>query len=81
MALCGAIKSHFCVGSFSIGNHETFPKVNFSATFQILAPEDVRGAAGLGMTSVNEHLNVGQAFGIEFLITFVLIWVKLSEII
>jgi len=40
-----------------------------------LAPEDVRGAAGLGMTSVNEHLSVGQAFGIEFLITFVLIWV------
>jgi hypothetical protein len=41
-----------------------------------LAPEDVRGAAGLGMTSVNEHLSVGQAFGIEFLITFVLIWVR-----
>lgn len=42
---------------------------------KLLAPEDVRGAAGLGMTSLNEHLNVGQAFGIEFLITMVLVLV------
>jgi len=37
------------------------------------------GASGLGMTTINENLNVGQAFGIEFLITFVLILVKLYK--
>ena len=43
---------------------------------QLLAPGEIQGADGLGMTSVNAHLNAGQAFGIEFLITFVLIWVS-----
>jgi hypothetical protein len=27
------------------------------------------------MTSVNDLVSVGQAFGIEFLISFVLVWV------
>lgn len=35
----------------------------------------VRGVDGLGMTTVNPNISAGQAFGIEFLITFVLILV------
>ncbi len=35
--------------------------------------DDIRGHTGLGMTTVNPSITVGQAFGVEFLITFVLV--------
>jgi MIP family channel proteins len=40
-----------------------------------LGHTDIRGYTGLGMTTVNPNLNAGQAFGVEFLITFVLVLV------
>lgn len=37
--------------------------------------EPIRGATGLGMTTIDPTITVGQGFGIEFFITFVLILV------
>ena len=42
---------------------------------QGLGNEGLRGHSGLGMTTVNPEINVGQAFGVEFFITFVLLMV------
>ncbi|TRY61335.1 hypothetical protein TCAL_12967 [Tigriopus californicus] len=46
-----------------------------SGILMALSNETIRGYGGLGMTSVNPKISAGQAFGIEFLITFVLILV------
>jgi len=40
-----------------------------------VVPEGVRGRAGLGTTQLGAGVSVGQAFGIEFLITMVLVLV------
>eukprot|EP00095_Tigriopus_kingsejongensis_P002445 maker-scaffold380_size190731-snap-gene-0.43 protein:Tk02445 transcript:maker-scaffold380_size190731-snap-gene-0.43-mRNA-1 annotation:"aquaporin" len=40
-----------------------------------LTNDSIRGYGGLGMTTVNPSISAGQAFGIEFLITFILILV------
>jgi len=40
-----------------------------------VVPDTVRGAAGLGCTGVSPAISVGQAFGIEFMITMVLVLV------
>lgn len=42
---------------------------------KVIVPTTVRGQAGLGTTAVAENVSSGQAFGIEFLITMVLVLV------
>jgi len=40
-----------------------------------VVPDEVRGRAGLGTTTINPNLTAAQGFGIEFLITMVLVLV------
>ena len=40
-----------------------------------MTPDSVAGAANLGKTALGNGLNVGQGFGIELFITFVLVLV------
>ena len=42
---------------------------------QVISPENIQGAKGLGNTSLREGLSGGQGVAIEFLITFVLVMV------
>jgi len=42
-------------------------------------PVTVRGAPGLGCTGVNPKISVGQAFGVEFMITFLLVLVVFAS--
>merc|ERR1719481_2507879 len=46
-----------------------------AATLAALLPSSARGVSGLGVTSINEETSVGQAFGIEFLISLILVLV------
>jgi len=46
-----------------------------AAILRGVVPDTVRGAAGLGCTGVSQAISVGQAFGIEFMITLVLVLV------
>merc|ERR1719481_501142 len=46
-----------------------------AATLAALLPSSVRGVSGLGVTSLNEETSIGQAFGIEFLISLILVLV------
>lgn len=46
-----------------------------AAILYAVVPDTVRGAAGLGCTGVSPSISVGQAFGIEFMITMVLVLV------
>eukprot|EP00092_Neocalanus_flemingeri_P047648 GFUD01054072.1.p1 GENE.GFUD01054072.1~~GFUD01054072.1.p1 ORF type:complete len:340 (+),score=98.78 GFUD01054072.1:82-1101(+) len=46
-----------------------------AAILAAVVPEDVRGAAGLGMTNVGSKVTAGQAVAIEMLITMVLVLV------
>ena len=44
----------------------------------LLTPGDVRG--NIGLTTINETMTVEQAFGIEFFITFVLVFTVFSAV-
>jgi hypothetical protein len=56
--------------------HSKSQKV-FLFAFQALIPVGVRGSDGLGTTSLGDgDVSVGHGFGIEFMITFVLVWVS-----
>jgi len=46
-----------------------------AATLSSLTSPVIRGGTGLGVTGVSESLTAGQAFGVEFLISFVLVLV------
>ena len=46
-----------------------------AAILTAVVPQDMRGAAGLGMTSVANKVTLGQAVAIEMLITMVLVMV------
>ena len=42
---------------------------------QVISPDNIQGANGLGNTSLSEGISEGQGVAIEFLITFVLVMV------
>lgn len=46
-----------------------------AAILSAVLPSDVRGVSGLGITSLNPNITEGQGFGIEFLITMILVLV------
>ena len=51
--------------------HRSFPGILGAALLFGLTPAEVRG--GLGMTTPAQNINVAQAFGVELLLTFVLV--------
>lgn len=65
----GLVKSIFYVVAQCLG------AVIGAGLLLVLAPENMRGADGLGKTALGEGVTAGQGFGIEFLITFVLVMV------
>ena len=51
--------------------YRSFPGILGAALLYGLTPAEVRG--GLGMTTPAQNINVAQAFGVELLLTFVLV--------
>ena len=65
----GMLKGSLYVGAQCVG------AIAGAAILSAVVPADVRGAAGLGMTSVASNVTLGQAVAVEMLITMVLVMV------
>ena len=65
----GMLKGAVYVGTQCVG------AITGAAVLQALVPGGVRGAAGLGMTSVGNKVTLGQAVAVEMLITMVLMMI------